>query len=111
MANPAFLTMVSLSTTNCSSSEFTTDICVDGDRDANIAFRYANCAKACAFDIELETQYRRKDGTPLPVNTYSAVAAAPSQQTFLTLAVDITSRQAAEDALRAAQSELGGLLD
>ena len=50
-----------------------------------------------------------KTGTPLPVNTYfSAVSGrAPSQPTFLTLAVDVTSRQAAEDALRAAQSELG----
>ena len=84
------------------------DICVDGDRDEyRVPLR--ELREGVRLQYELETQYRRKDGTPLPVNTYfSAVSGrAPSQQTFLTLAVDVTSRQAAEDALRAAQSELG----
>jgi C4-dicarboxylate-specific signal transduction histidine kinase len=58
---------------------------------------------------EIETHYRRKDGTSLPVNTYfsSVGRRAPNHQTFLTVSVDITARRAAEDALRAAQSELG----
>jgi len=84
------------------------DICVDGDRDEyRVPLR--ELREGVRLQYELKTPYRRKDGIPLPVNTYfSAVSGcAPSQQTFLTLSVDVTSRQAAEDALRAAQSELG----
>ena len=106
--NPAFLTMVGYSTEELQQMSHPRHLC--GWKTAtNIEFRHANCAKACAFNVSSTTQYRRKDGTPLPVNTYLSVVSehAPSQQTFLTLAVDVTSRQAAEDALRAAQSELG----
>jgi C4-dicarboxylate-specific signal transduction histidine kinase len=58
---------------------------------------------------EVETLHRCKDGTFLPVNTYlSAVCeCGPNQRTFLTVTVDISARRAAEDALRAAQAELG----
>jgi C4-dicarboxylate-specific signal transduction histidine kinase len=58
---------------------------------------------------EIETQVRRKDGTFLPVNTYfSAISERRShQRTFLAVTVDISARRAAEDALHAAQSELG----
>ena len=107
MANPAFLTMVGYSSDELQQLSIL-DICVDGDRDEyRVPLR--ELREGVRLQYELETQYRRKDGTPLPVNTYfSAVSGrAPSQQTFLTLAVDVTSRQAAEDALRAAQSELG----
>ena len=107
MANPAFLTMVGYSSDELQQLSIL-DICVDGDRDE---YRVPLCElrEGVRLQYQLETQYRRKDGTPLPVNTYfSAVSGrAPSQPTFLTLAVDVTSRQAAEDALRAAQSELG----
>ena len=107
MANPAFLTMVGYSSEELQQLSIL-DICVDGDRDEyRVPLR--ELREGVRLQYELETQYRRKDGTPLPVNTYlSAVSGrAPSQQTFLMLAVDVTSRQAAEDALRAAQSELG----
>ena len=61
------------------------------------------------LQYEIEIQHRRKDGKSLPVNTYfSAVSERrPNQRTFLTVTVDISARRAAEDALRAAQSELG----
>jgi len=60
------------------------------------------------LQYETETRYQRKDGTLLPVNTYfSAVSGrAPTELTFLLVTVDITPRRAAEDALRAAQSEV-----
>jgi PAS domain S-box-containing protein len=107
MANPAFLTMVGYSSEELQQLSIL-DICVDGDRDEyRVPLR--ELREGVRLQYELKTQYRRKDGIPLPVNTYfSAVSGrAPSQQTFLTLTVDVTSRQAAEDALRAAQSELG----
>ena len=61
------------------------------------------------LQYEIETHHRRKDGASLPVNTYfSAVSeCGPNRRTFLTVTVDISARRAAEDALRAAQSELG----
>jgi PAS domain S-box-containing protein len=107
MANSAFLTMVGYSSEELQQLSIL-DICVDGDRDEyRVPLR--ELREGVRLQYELETQYRRKDGTPLPVNTYfSAVSGrVPSQQTFLMLTVDVTSRQAAEDALRAAQSELG----
>ena len=107
MANPAFLTMVGYSSEELQQLSIL-DICVDGDRDEyRVPLR--ELREGVRLQYQLETPYRRKDGTPLPVNTYfSAVSGrAPSQQTFLTLAIDVTSRQAAEEALRAAQSELG----
>jgi C4-dicarboxylate-specific signal transduction histidine kinase len=84
------------------------DICVDeaGD-ECRIPLR--ELREGVRLQYEIETQHRRKDGTSLPVNTYfSAVSErGPNQQTFLTVTVDISARRAAEDALRAAQSELG----
>ena len=86
------------------------DICVDREGDEHRVPLRELC-EGVRLQYEFETQYRRKDGTSLPVNTYlSAVSGrAPNQQTFLTLTVDVTARQAAEDALRTAQSELGRL--
>ena len=86
------------------------DICVDGKGDEHRVPLRELC-EGVRLQYELETQYRRKDGTSLPVISYlSAVSEqAPNQQTFLTLTVDVTARQAAEDALRTAQSELGRL--
>ena len=107
IANPSFLTMFGYSSEELQQLSFL-DIFIDEARDeCRVPLR--ELREGVRLQYELETQYRRKDGTPLPVNTYfSAVSGrAPSQQTFLTLAVDVTSRQAAEDALRAAQSELG----
>ena len=68
-----------------------------------------NSGSRVRLQYEIETHHRRKDGTSLPVNTYfSAVSkCGPNHRTFLTVTVDISARRAAEDALRAAQSELG----
>src|SRR5262249_40944900 len=87
---------------NCSSSRSSISVRTE----QAIEFRYANCTKACVSSMS--SKHRRKDGAYLPVHTYfSAVGGrAPNQQTFLTVTVDITARRAAEDALRAAQSEL-----
>jgi PAS domain S-box-containing protein len=107
MANPAFLTMVGYSSEELQQLSIL-DMCMDGDRDEyRVPLR--ELREGVRLQYELETQYRCKDGTSLPVNTYfSAVSGrAPNQQTFLTLTIDVTARQAAEDALRTAQSELG----
>src|SRR5262249_600558 len=98
MVNPAFLTMVGYSREELQELSLL-DICKDGDGDEHrVPFR--ELREGVRLQYELETQYRRKDGTSLPVNTYfSAVSGrAPNQQTFLTLTVDVTARQAAEDA-------------
>ena len=109
VVNPAFLTMVGYSSEELQQLSLL-DICVDGEGDEHRVPLRELC-EGVRLQYELETQYRRKDGTSLPVNTYlSAVSGrAPNQQTFLTLTVDVTARQAAEDALRTAQSELGRL--
>ena len=107
MVNPAFLTMVGYSSEELQQLSLL-DICVVGEGDEHrVPLR--ELREGVRLQYELETQYRRKDGTSLPVNTYfSAVnGRAPNQQTFLTLTVDVTARRAAEGALRAAQSELG----
>jgi PAS domain S-box-containing protein len=107
MVNPAFLTMVGYSREELQQLSLL-DICKDGEGDERrVPLR--ELREGVRLQYELETQYRRKDGTSLPVNTYfSAVSGrAPNQQMFLTLTVDVTARQAAEDALRTAQSELG----
>jgi PAS domain S-box-containing protein len=107
MVNPAFLTMVGYSSEELQQLSLL-DICVDGEGDEH-RLPLRELRDGVRLQYELETQYRRKDGASLPVNTYfSAVSGrAPNQQTFLTLTVDVTARQAAEDALRTAQSELG----
>ena len=106
-ANPAFLTMFGYSSEELQQLSFL-DICIDeaGD-ECRIPLR--ELREGVRLQYEIETQHRRKDGTSLPVNTYfSAVSErGPNQRTFLTVTVDISARQAAEDALRAAQSELG----
>jgi PAS domain S-box-containing protein len=107
VANPAFLTMFGYSSEELQQLSFL-DICIDeaGD-ECRIPLR--ELRDGVRLQYEIETQHRRKDGTSLPVNTYfSAVSErGPNQRTFLTVTVDISARQAAEDALRAAQSELG----
>ena len=109
VVNPAFLTMVGYSSEELQQLSLL-DICVDGEGDEHRVPLRELC-EGVRLQYELETQYRRKDGTSLPVISYlSAVSGrAPNQQTFLTLTVDVTARQAAEDALRTAQSELGWL--
>ena len=106
-ANPAFLTMFGYSSEELQQLSFL-DICIDeaGD-ECRVPLR--ELRDGVRLEYEVETQHRRKDGTSLPVNTYfSAVRErAPNQRTFLTVTVDISARRAAEDALRAAQSELG----
>jgi PAS domain S-box-containing protein len=84
------------------------DICVAEERDKR-RVPLSELREGLRVEYEIETHYRRKDGTSLPVNTYfsSVGRRAPNHQTFLTVSVDITARRAAEDALRAAQSELG----
>ena len=107
IANPAFLTMFGYSSEELQQLSFL-DICIDeaGD-ECRIPLR--ELREGVRLRYEIETQHRRKDGTSLPVNTYfSAVSGrGPNQRTFLTVTVDISARRAAEDALRAAQSELG----
>jgi PAS domain S-box-containing protein len=106
-ANPAFLTMLGYSTEELQHLSFL-DICDDEECDERRA-PLRELGDGARLQYEIETRYRRKDGAYLPVHTYfSAVGGrALNQQTFLTVTIDITARRAAEDALRAAQSELG----
>jgi PAS domain S-box-containing protein len=106
-ANPAFLTMFGYSNEELQQLSFL-DICIDEALD-----QCRDHLQELSADLrphyEIETQHRRKDGTFLPVNTYfSAISERrPHQRTFLAVTVDISARRAAEDALHAAQSELG----
>jgi PAS domain S-box len=106
IANPAFLTMFGYSSEELQQLSFL-DICDEAGDECRIPLR--ELREGVRLQYEIETQHRRKDGTSLPVNTYfSAVSErGPNQRTFLTVTVDISARRAAEDALRAAQSELG----
>ena len=83
------------------------DICIDESRD-ECRKPLHELREGARVHYEIETQYQRKDGASLPVQTYfSAVSGfAPTQLTFLVVTVDIAARRAAEDALRAAQAEL-----
>jgi PAS domain S-box-containing protein len=105
-ANPAFLAMLGYSGEELQELSFP-DICVDDARDA-CRTPLREMREGTRVQYEIETQYRRKDGTTLPVNAYlSAVSGrALHRQTFLVVTVDITARRSAEDALRGAQSEL-----
>src|SRR6476660_4121501 len=68
MANPAFLTMVGYASDELQQLSIL-DSCVDGDRDEyRVPLR--ELREGVRLQYELETQYRRKDGIPLPVNTY-----------------------------------------
>jgi len=105
-ANPAFLKMLGYSSEELQQQSFL-DICIDEDRDEyRVALR--ELREGARLQYETETRCQRKDGTLLPVNTYfsAVVGRAPTQLTFLLVTVDITARRAAEDALRAAQSEV-----
>jgi PAS domain S-box-containing protein len=106
-ANPAFLTMFDYSSKELQRLSFL-DICIDEALD-QCRDHLRELREGLRLHYEIETQHRRKDGTFLPVNTYfSAVSERrPNQRTFLTVTDDISARRAAEDALRAAQSELG----
>jgi C4-dicarboxylate-specific signal transduction histidine kinase len=81
------------------------DICIDEARD-ECRVHLRELSEGVRRKYEVETLHRCKF---LPVNTYlSAVGeCGPNQRTFLTVTVDISARRAAEDALRAAQAELG----
>src|SRR6185437_2719388 len=107
IANPAFLTMFGYSSEELQRLSFL-DICIDETLD-QCRGQLRELSEGVRLQYEIETQHRRKDGTFLPVNTYfSAVSECqPNQRKFLTVTVDISTRRAAEDALRAAQSELG----
>jgi PAS domain S-box-containing protein len=107
-ANPAFLTMFGYSSEELQQLSFL-DTCIDEARD-ECRVPLGELRDGARFQYEIETQHRRKDGTSLPVNTYfsSISERGPNQRTFLTVTVDISARRAAEDALRAAQSELRG---
>jgi PAS domain S-box-containing protein len=105
-ANPAFLAMLGYSSEELQQLSFL-DTYTEENRDkCRVALH--ELREGARFKYEIETQYQRKDGTSLPVNTYlSAVGGrAPKQLAFLMVTVDITARREAEDALRAAQSEL-----
>jgi PAS domain S-box-containing protein len=107
ITNSTFLTMFGYSSEELQQLSFL-DICIDEARDeCRVPLR--ELREGVRLQYEIETQHRRKDGTSLPVNTYfSAVSErGPNQRTFLAVTVDISARRAAEDALRAAQSELG----
>jgi PAS domain S-box-containing protein len=106
-ANPAFLTMLGYSSEELRQLSFL-DICIDEALD-QCRNHLRELSEGLRLHYEVETQHRRKDGTLLPVNTYfSAInERRQNQRTFLTVAVDISARRAAEDALRTSQSELG----
>jgi PAS domain S-box-containing protein len=57
---------------------------------------------------ELETRWRRKDGTAIPVHLYLSMIPGDAHGPRLLLAtvLEITARKLAEDAMRVAQSEL-----
>ena len=106
IANPTFLTMFGYSSEELRQLSFL-DICIDEARDeCRVPLR--ELREGVRLQYEIETQHRRKDGTSLPVNTYFSTVSerGPNQRTFLAVTVDISARRAAEDALRAAQSEL-----
>jgi PAS domain S-box-containing protein len=107
IANPKFLTMFGYSSEELQRLSFL-DICIEETLD-QCRDHLRELSEGARLQYEIETEHRRKDGTILPVNTYfSAVSERrPSQRRFLTVTVDISARRAAEDAFRAAQSELG----
>jgi PAS domain S-box-containing protein len=107
IANPAFLTMFGYSCEELQRLSFL-DICIDETLN-QCRGHLRELSEGVRLHYEIETQHRRKDGTFLPLNTYfSAVSERrPNLRRFLAVTVDISARRAAEDALRAAQSELG----
>jgi PAS domain S-box-containing protein len=106
IANPAFLNMLGYSSEELQQLSFL-EIGIDEASDeCRVPLR--ELREGARLHYEIETRYRRKDGTSIPVNTFFSTVSGspPNHQTFLTLTIDITARRAAEAALRAAQSEL-----
>jgi PAS domain S-box-containing protein len=105
-ANRAFLMMLECTSKELRQLSFL-DICIAEDREERRG-PLRELRDGARFQYEIETRYRRKDGTSLPVSAYfSAIRRiAPAQPAFLLVTADITARRAADDALRAAQSEL-----
>src|ERR1043166_2387483 len=64
-ANPAFLTMLDCSHEELQRLTFL-DVCIDDSRDECRKPLY-ELREGARLHYEFETQYRRKDGTPLPV--------------------------------------------
>jgi PAS domain S-box-containing protein len=102
-ANQAFLNMLGCSSERLQQLSFF-DICIDEDRDGSRT-PLRELREGARLHYEVETSYRRADGTALPVDAYFSAMGGPAP-TFLLVTVDIAARRAAEDALRAAQSEL-----
>jgi PAS domain S-box-containing protein len=105
-ANPAFLNMLGYSSEQLQElSVF--DVSIGEDREA-CRVALDELREGARLHYEAETTYQRKDGTTLPVDTYFSKIGGPSPttRTFLLVVLDTTARGAAEDALRAAQSEL-----
>jgi diguanylate cyclase len=72
-ANPAFLTMLGYSREELQELSFP-DICIGEARDAcHVPLR--PLCDGTRVQHEIETQYRRKDGTTLPVNAYLSASA------------------------------------
>jgi PAS domain S-box-containing protein len=107
VANSALLTMLGYSSDELQQLSLL-DICVDEERDEREA-SLRELRDGVRVQYSVEAQYRRKDGTFLTFNTHFLTVSgrAPSHQILLT--VNITARQTPEDALRAAQSELGNV--
>jgi PAS domain S-box-containing protein len=105
-ANPTFLTMLGYSSEELQHLSFL-DICDDEECDER-RIPLCELRNGARPQYEIETRYRRKNGACVPVHMYfSAISGrAPKQVGFLLVTVDITARRTAEDALRAAQSEL-----
>jgi PAS domain S-box-containing protein len=105
-ANPEFLNMLGYSSDELQQLSFL-DICVGEDCEA-YRVPLGELRDGARLHYETETTYQCKDGTTLPVNTYFSTVGEPESvaRTFLLVTVDTTARRAAEEALRAAQSEL-----
>jgi PAS domain S-box-containing protein len=104
--NMAFLKML-----NCSREELQhlslLDICVDENRD-EYQLPLREFREGARLHYDVETKYLRKDGSSLPVHAYVSTVngTIPSRLTFLIVTADVSARQAADDALRAAQADL-----
>ncbi len=105
-ANPALLELIGYTSEELKQLSLL-DICSEESRDGYWApLQELQAGNRRQFQSQAE--YRRKDGTRLPVDTYvSCVGGGETKpRAFLLIVVDITGRLAAEEALRAAQSEL-----
>jgi PAS domain S-box-containing protein len=105
-ANPAFLAMLGYTGEELKRLSLLNICKEEKQREYQVPLQELHGGLRAQFEIQ--TNYHRKDGTNLPVNTYiSAVGERATMPTaFVLVAVDITARLAAEEALRAAQNEL-----